>query len=235
MTDYMKEAERLAQAYADAVLLGDGNDEALAALLAHIQRGVPDGFLEQLSELRVPNCVRDRWNIESDTTHGRILVCRNEHDKSAGCTMTEMPPVEVVRVIRDMWSYINSVQALLAAPDHFRDAAEMAATPAEVPMPEPIGFIDSDDDETWAKLTQNAHELATLKLLSAVFHVSQMRTYGDAREAAGYALGLKEAGRLISLWLKDPDVQRMLEFARDASRKVTSWPDRLTGEAEAER
>lgn len=29
------------------------------------------------------------------------------------------------------------------------------------------------------------------------------------------------------------DVQRMLEFARDTSRKVTSWPDRLTGEAEA--
>lgn len=39
MSDYMKEAERLAQAYADAVLLGEGNDEALAALLAHIQRG----------------------------------------------------------------------------------------------------------------------------------------------------------------------------------------------------
>lgn len=44
MTDYMKEAKRLAQAYADAVLLGDGNDEALAALLAHIQRGVPEGW-----------------------------------------------------------------------------------------------------------------------------------------------------------------------------------------------
>ena len=86
---------------------------------------------------------------------------------------------------------------------------EPAPTPAEVPMPEPIGFIDSDDDETWATLTQNAHELATLKLRSAVFHVSQMRTYGErcraAGEAAGYARGLKEAGRDAERyrWLRD--------------------------------
>lgn len=76
-----------------------------------------------------------------------------------------------------------------SAPDHFRDDTKMIPAPAEVSMPEPIGFIDSNDDETWATLTQNAHELATLKLRSTVFHVSQMRTYGAACRAAGEAAG----------------------------------------------
>lgn len=83
---------------------------------------------------------------------------------------------------------------------------------AEVPMPEPIGFIDSNDSETWATLTHNAHELAALRISSTVFHVSQMRTYGDAREAAGYARGLAEAGKDAEryLYLRNRDEQFVL-------------------------
>lgn len=109
---------------------------------------------------------------------------------------------------------------LAAAPDHFRDAAEMVAEPADdriaaalhypgcwdtaayptvesapaevcahyrctehdapagVPMPEPDSECTHADDH-----------------LYPVWREEQMRTYGDAREAAGYARGRKEAGR----------------------------------------
>lgn len=118
-----------------------------------------------------------------------------------------------------------------------------APAPAEVPMPEPVAYGFGN-----TAITGHTNRLMMVRLdvpfddqyagaywLPLVL-ADEALTYGErcraAGEAAGYARGLKEAGRLISLWLKDPDVQRMLEFARDASRKVTSWPDRLNGEAE---
>ena len=174
MTDYMKEAERLADEYAKAVHDGRDSDcvSLRAALVAHIQRGVPEG-----------------WRIRRD--RGAIVV---EHPKIGGYAATADSESIAATIL---YEFANAM--LAPAPDQFRDATKMMAEPAEVPMPEPIGFIDSNDEETWATLTQNAHELATLKLRSTVFHVSQMHTYGAAcraaGEAAGYARGLAEAGR----------------------------------------
>ncbi|MCK9550264.1 hypothetical protein [Aquamicrobium sp.] len=47
MTDYMKEAERLLEQYDDACLgiIGMSEEQARADLLAHIQRGVPEGYV----------------------------------------------------------------------------------------------------------------------------------------------------------------------------------------------
>ena len=102
-------------------------------------------------------------------------------------------PIEPTREMLD--AYVKNGARFNSARSDW--AAMLAAAPqpistADVPMPEPIGFIDSNDSETWATLTHNAHELAALRISSTVFHVSQMRTYGDAREAAGYAAGLRE-------------------------------------------
>lgn len=43
-------------------------------------------------------------------------------------------------------------------------------------------------------------------------------------EQRGFVSGLNEATRLVRMWLKDPDVERMTETARDACRKVNFWP-----------
>ena len=126
MTDYMKEAERLAQAYVDAVLLGEGNDEALAALLAHIQRGaVPDGW--QVVPMPEPVARMLEWR-------GRLT----RNPPSSARTFEEFPPSEA--------------------------------------FPANKGAYWSD-----GKLLVLADEA---------------RTYGDAREAAGYAHAIKVIKRL---------------------------------------
>ncbi len=70
----------------------------------------------------------------------------------------------------------QEVPAAATSPDHFRDAAKMVPAPAEVPMPEPDTHCYDTDEErdVWSH------------------SADQMRTYGDAREYAGYARGLKE-------------------------------------------
>lgn len=78
---------------------------------------------------------------------------------------------------------------LAAAPDNFRDAAKMVAEPVEVPMPQ--GYVERPSDYT-----------------GDIWIESQMRTYGDAREAAGYMRGLAVAGRDAERyrWLRDVSV-----------------------------
>ena len=261
MTDYMKEAERMADAYAvaymDFVRCGKSDHEdARAALLAHIQRGVPEGW--QLVPI-------DPMPEMLDAAGG---VDWGDEDMRGSCC--------------NQW---HAMLAAAPAPDQFRNAAKMMAVqpscmtcgdhgmiggllpngggyesdpcpdctapaPAEVPMPdvfmygvkEPDGgawmqevcvsTLKGDVDELVDDLNEGRDDADTRYTSVSLVTTEDAKRYGDAREAAGYARGLKEAGRLISLWLKDPDVQRMLEFARDASRKVTSWPDRLNGEAE---
>lgn len=222
MSDYMKEVERLSRVLEDiaqTALRGVDNEQIrgrlmdASALLAHIQRGVPEGN------------ERDEWEAVVFTLmgHAASLYFLGQSDmpnwfyelaeKLARRHVDEALAARVREV------GIQQRAALAAAPDQFRDAAKMMAAPAEVPMPEPIGFIDSDDDETWATLTQNAHELATLKLRSAVFHVSQMRTYGAAcraaGEAAGYERGLAEGVARTGLTPAEHDV--LAERARQIS------------------
>ncbi|WP_020163755.1 hypothetical protein [Methyloversatilis discipulorum] len=182
MSDIMKEAERLAQAYADAVLLGEGSDEALAALLAHIQRGVPEGN------------ERDQWEAVVFTLmgHAASLYFLGQSDmpnwfyelaeKLARRHVDEALAARVREV------GIQQRAALAPAPDQFRDAAKMMADPAEVPMPEEIGWVCwngtriGDGPPHFCTYEPTAHQLRErVTLLPAAI------SYGAAREAAGYA------------------------------------------------
>lgn len=130
MSDYMKETERLAQAYADAVLLGDGNDEARAALLAHIQRGaVPEGW--QL----VPKAPTEEMLLSGmgdDWPEDVYLRDAYELMLSAAPAPDELGDINVA----DIAQAADATRE--TAPDQFRDAAEKVAAPAEVPMPDPL-------------------------------------------------------------------------------------------------
>lgn len=64
------------------------------------------------------------------------------------------------------------------------------------------------------------------ELAAAQAVIAQMR---EARPA-----GLREAARLVRMWLQDPDVARMTETARDACRKVNFWPEWLENTAKDE-
>ena len=205
MSDYMKEAERLLSEYGDAVsdavvFAQDPSGYSMrmeeatrAALLAHIQRGaVPEGW-QLVPKEPTPEMLAGGWGYWLN-----VMAPGKQRDTAA--------------------KEYAAMLAAAPAPDQFRDAAKMMAEPAEVPMPEPIGFIDSNDEETWATLTQNAHELATLKLRSTVFHVSQMRTYGDACEAAGYARGLRDA-------VRDADIEALRLYVRALCKAVDAATD----------
>jgi hypothetical protein len=261
MTDYMKEAERLMRQYTTAVL--EQNYEATAfyhsALLAHIQRGAVhvhctptehDGRIvyEHTSE-PIPNAdgfvlyaapAPDRFRAAAKMMAEKPRVEAFDVDFLA-CLGAEVPaPAEPERQIgpasdSDMVVYQSIVDGY---------ARDTAPAPAGVPMPKPVAYGFGN-----TAITGHTNRLMMVRIdipggdqYAGAFWLplvlaDEARQYGAAcraaGEAAGYAKGLEEAGRLVSLWIKDPDVQRMLEFARDASRKVTSWPDRLTGEAEA--
>ena len=115
---------------------------------------------------------------------------------------------------------VKQIENADAAPEH------SATVPAEVPMPDIRKLLRECNapDSAFYTVWKDGIDLD----FPAPWIEQALQKYGDAGEAAGLA----EAGRRVALWLKDPDVQRMLEFARDASRKVTSWPDRLKGAAQ---
>jgi hypothetical protein len=148
MSDYMKEAERLLDAFIDAsnptLMSSAAAKRTLAALLAHIQRGAG---VEVGESVTCEQCGHENWIM-----YGKA-------------------PAQ-----------ITAADKLAPAPDQFRDAAKMMAEPAEVPMPEPDSECTHTDDH-----------------LYPVWREDQIRTYGAAcraaGEAAGYARGLKEAGR----------------------------------------
>lgn len=102
MSDHMKEAERLLEQYDDACLgiIGMSEEQARAALLAHIQRRVPEGW--QVVPI-------DPTPEMLDAAEG---VDWGDEDMRGSCC--------------NQWHAM-----LAAAPDHFRDAAEMVAEPAD--------------------------------------------------------------------------------------------------------
>lgn len=116
MNNYMKEAERLVSELIDAahgtVLNEDQSreDEALAALLAHIQRGaVPEGWKEATIAWEVCASIHREYAKKKDpffTTRQADFV---RHTEAARAAMLAAAP----------------------APDHFRDAAKMVAEPAD--------------------------------------------------------------------------------------------------------
>ena len=178
MSDYMKEAERLLSEYGDAVsdavvFAQDPSGYSMrmeeatrAALLAHIQRGaVPEGW-QVVPKKPTPEMLAGGWGYWLN-----VMAPGKQRDTAA-----------------------KEYAGMLAAaptPDQFRDAAKMMAVPAEVPMPEDdmsdalgeLAGVDTHD----VNLRDNPE---SYEILGRLLH-----TYGDAREAAGYARGLRDAVR----------------------------------------
>lgn len=149
------------------------SDELRGIVLAHIQRGaVPEGD----DGKRV---LREVFALCEDTE----TKCSDETGDFARGRRFEAKGI--ARAIgawyqEEFCGRAHMGEPAAPAPDQFRDAAKMMATPAEVPMPEP-------DMSVW--------------------DTEEVRTYSDeciqqygaacraAGEAAGYARGLAEAGR----------------------------------------
>lgn len=186
-------------------------EAARAALLAHIERGVPEGN------------ERDEWEAVVFTLmgHAASLYFLGQSDmpnwfyelaeKLARRHVDEALAARVREV------GIQQRAALAAAPDQFRDATKMMAEPAEVPMPEPDYRGPAEAGDYFSGYTHTT-----------------MCAYGDAREAAGYARVLEWA---VSRW-KDEVENRPLENKNrrpldDVWRQVVRFaggdPDALLG------
>ena len=204
MTDYMKKADRLAQAYADAVLLGEGNDEALSALLTHIQRGaVPEG-----------------WQMVPEVASDAMLR-----------PFYECPPEEL-QLAWQAAVQIAKKQAKAVAPDQFRDAAKMMAEPAEVPMTQAATDVLAERQrqisaEGWTPDHDDEHDDGSLAAAAACYALGGQageipagwpQSWDDSwwRPSAGERRNLVKAGALILA-----EIER-LDRADAASRK-TSW------------
>lgn len=178
MTDYMKEAERLVSELIDAahgtVLNEDQSreDEVRAALLAHIQRGaVPEG-----------------WQLVPKAPTEEMLLSGMGDDW----------PEDVY--LRDAYELMLSAAP---APDHFRDAAKMVAAPAGVPMPKPVAYGFGN-----TAITGHTNRLMMVRIdipggdqYAGAFWLplvlaDEAHTYGNAREAAGYAHAIEVIKRL---------------------------------------
>ena len=200
------EAERLVEEYGDAVsdVVGFAQDPAgysrragatRAALLAHIQRGYYPSA--EIMDNNGRGAVPEGWQLAPKEPTPEMLA------GGWGYWLNVMAPGKQ----RD--TAAKEYTAMLAAapaPDQFRDAAKMMAAqkplpsdvaailadnmhlmyesgapaPAEVPMPEPDTHCYDEDErrDVWSH------------------SADQMRTYGDAREAAGYAHAIGVVKRL---------------------------------------
>lgn len=89
-----------------------------------------------------------------------------------------------------------------------RAAAPQPVGAAEVPMPEPVatfffGCYDGDELEEWTidpicDKCDALNESSTLELADRLMLESEVRIYGEAREAAGYARGLAEVNAALN-------------------------------------
>lgn len=210
MSDYMKEAKRLAVHLTHAAGTGDRDAEAsfLAALLAHIQRGaVPEGYVA------VPRFLAENHrNLTDVPRYQRILddCLATVPDYFRGATKMVAAPAECRTC-----SGHGMVGGLLPNGGGYRaDPCPdcTAPAPAEVPVPEPEFVLSYDG---W-------HRRYLLKKMPVgsiqVWGEQAVRTYGAAcraaGEAAGYARGLAEAGR---------DAERQADAI---VREVAELPDR---------
>lgn len=152
MTDYMKEAKRLAVHLTHAAGTGDRDAEAslLAALLAHIQRGaVPEGWQLDGSEVAL---LHHLISPDDDGEHPPVTLRAGDVRMDEGtvtfgllCEYTDYPDEGATLL----------VECTETAPDQFRNAAKMApvhCTPTEhdgrivyehtsEPIPNADGFV----------------------------------------------------------------------------------------------
>lgn len=194
MTDYMKEAERLMRQYTTAVL--EQNYEATAfyhsALLAHIQRGAVPDMYDRIAEAHDASLDEDHTGCRAILKECmRLLGLAPDQFRDAAKMMAAQKPLP------------SDVAAILADNMHLMYESG-APAPAEVPMPEPAAhtvwagvmekepcgsiFLSRKTAEEYATQIKSATEIRSL------VYQCDARTYGDAREAAGYARGMKEAG-----------------------------------------
>lgn len=98
----------------------------------------------------------------------------------------------------------------------------------------PLDTSAADEMQARVKELEEKLEMGTRMVQNSMARdqqrTQQLTAARSALEEAkrdGMAAGLREASRLVQLWLKDPDVARMTETARDACRKVNFWHEWL--------
>lgn len=247
MNDYMKEAERLADAYAEAyadfIMHGkSGDDEALAALLTHIQRGasavVPG----------VMHCARCKFRLQRVNLHvnnGTVGAGDNAPESCPnGCG--PLWPVTWEQEAREGYKLTEDLfERAKRAEDALEDMRKQAPAPSEVPMPEPVAYGVGN-----TAITGHTNRLMMVRLdvplddqyAGAFWHqlvlADEARTYGvacrAAGEAAGYARGLAdERERCASVaWAHYMDTCRRKGIGPDV---LPDWccAAALRGEAES--
>ena len=113
-----------------------------------------------------------KWQpIETAPTDGTRILLRGRNGKIADGHYGQ--PDGFANPKRFVWPYIN------ANPTHWRPlpAQHESAAPVELPEPDTHCYDTDEERDVWSHSPD------------------QMRTYGDAREAAGYARGLEVASR----------------------------------------
>lgn len=156
------------------------SDELRGIVLAHIQRGVPDGD----DGKRV---LREVFALCEDTE----TKCSDETGDFARGRRFEAKGI--ARAIgawyqEEFCGRAHMGEPAAPAPDHSGDATETVAKPAEVPMPEPA-------KRTYTNAKNSADVRKGYALSGAVkdewWDKDQMRTYGEDCRAAGYVAGVK--------------------------------------------
>lgn len=183
MSDYMKEAERLLSEYGDAVSDAVVFAQDPAGYSMRMEEATRAAMLAHIQRGAVP----EGWQLVPKEPTPEMLA------GGWGYWLNVMAPGKQ----RD--TAAKEYTAMLAAapaPDQFRDAAKMVPAPAEVPMPEPDTHCYDDDEQrdVWSR-------------------TYQMLTYGDAREAAGYARGLRDA-------VRDADIEALRLYVRALCKAV---------------
>ena len=197
MTDYMDEAERLADEYAKAVHDGRDSDcvSLRAALLAHIQRGVPEGWRTELlnhfplleDEGLDEGAHHCEWAVQQERKRlHAMLSAAPDHFRDAAEMVAEPAHDRIAAAIHypecwDTAAYPTVESALSEVFAHYR-CTEHAA-PAEVPMPEPVAI-----DGTSQLSLAGCMGLGVMRVTPSYSEL-KMRTYGSACRAAGEAAG----------------------------------------------
>ncbi len=252
MTDYMKEAERLIEDFghcrvAESILIRCGTprevscakekvESARAALLAHIQRGaVPDGW-QVVPKEPTPEMISYTKSVEhcgsrephTSNIYRAMLAAAPAPDHCRDAAeMAPAPSAFLARgarykisngTVRGLPRDLDGRWVALVAAD---DDCHLAPAPAEVPMPETVGWYVSGADPEHAALWRECPDDEQMQVMNQqcddgpvvarpLVLGADAKRYGaacrDAGEAAGYARGLKEGVTRTGLSPAEHDV-----------------------------
>lgn len=242
MTDYMKEAGRLVQDLISAVDFEDQSAEtkARAALLAHIQRGaVPEGWQVVPKEPTKDMVEAAYDNVTGGGGRAAIYAAMlaaapaPDHFRDAAKMVAVPADDHIAPAIHypecwDTAAYPTVESALSEVFAHYRCTEHDA--PAEVPMPEEDGWFCWAGSERGHSPFFSGYEPLAHSERERAFTLTKMRTYGAAcraaGEAAGYARGMKEAGRDAERlqWMQFHGAR--VEWSSDDEYCCVAWTDR---------